>query len=602
VSPRVDVRDLLALPTWTVFDADPDGRVLAGWDGPGSVQLVELGTDGSRTQLTALPGACSGRYVVGERAVVVEHDTDGDERAQLSVLPLDPRPGQPASLDDLVPLVRDPAAIHTLVDLLPGHVVYSTNRRNGVDFDVVVRALGPEPAERTLYDRGGYVAAASADARRCAVTLLSLQPCSTQVLLSDEGGTTPVTDADEHALHEGAHLLSDGGLVLSSNSGRDLTAVVRVAPDGTRTSLVAADEHDLSATVSPDGRSMLVLTSVDGGHAVAMHDLDGTRRYEVPLSAHGVATAVWSADSHWVAIWLVAPTRPGDVLLLDAATGDLRVLVDGNEAVSAHIAEALVEPSSHRVPARDGEQIPCFVYRPAEPVDGLAGSVVINVHGGPEAQARRIFNPVVQALVSAGHTVLVPNVRGSTGYGKRWYSLDDVRLRLESVADLGDLRAWVDEVDGDPERVALYGGSYGGYLVLAGLSMQPELWAAGVDIVGISSLVTFLENTSAYRRAVREREYGRLDTDRDFLVAASPLTHLDDLAAPLFVIHGANDPRVPLSESEQIKAALDAKGIPCTLLVYADEGHGLAKRANRLDAYPRVLEFLAERLREKSDR
>jgi dipeptidyl aminopeptidase/acylaminoacyl peptidase len=193
--------------------------------------------------------------------------------------------------------------------------------------------------------------------------------------------------------------------------------------------------------------------------------------------------------------------------------------------------------------------------------------------------------------------VLVPNVRGSTGYGKRWYSLDDVRLRLESVADLADLRGWVPRVGGDPERVALHGGSYGGYMVLAGLSMQPRLWAAGVDIVGMSSLVTFLENTSPYRRAVREREYGRLDTDRDFLEAASPLTHLDAMAAPLFVIHGANDPRVPLSESEQIKAALDSKGVPCTLLVYSDEGHGLAKRANRLDAYPRVLEFLEQRLR-----
>jgi dipeptidyl aminopeptidase/acylaminoacyl peptidase len=222
---------------------------------------------------------------------------------------------------------------------------------------------------------------------------------------------------------------------------------------------------------------------------------------------------------------------------------------------------------------------------------------VISVHGGPEAQAQRIFNPVVQAMVSAGHTVLVPNVRGSTGYGKRWYSLDDVRLRLESVADLADLRAWVPQVGGDPQRVALHGGSYGGYMVLAGLSMQPRLWAAGVDIVGMSSLVTFLENTSPYRRAVREREYGRLDTDRDFLEAASPLTYLDAIAAPLFVIHGANDPRVPLGESEQIKAALDARGVPCTLLVYSDEGHGLAKRANRLDAYPQVLEFLGERLR-----
>jgi dipeptidyl aminopeptidase/acylaminoacyl peptidase len=133
-------------------------------------------------------------------------------------------------------------------------------------------------------------------------------------------------------------------------------------------------------------------------------------------------------------------------------------------------------------------------------------------------------------------------------------------------------------------------------MVLAGVSMQPELWAAGVDIVGMSSLVTFLENTSDYRRAIREREYGSLADDRGFLVRASPITYLDDIVAPLFVIHGANDPRVPLSEAEQIKAALDGKGVPCELRVYHDEGHGLAKRVNRLDAYPVALEFLEQQL------
>jgi dipeptidyl aminopeptidase/acylaminoacyl peptidase len=195
-----------------------------------------------------------------------------------------------------------------------------------------------------------------------------------------------------------------------------------------------------------------------------------------------------------------------------------------------------------------------------------------------------------------GITVLVPNVRGSTGYGKRWYSLDDVDLRLDSVADLAALHAWLPELGLDQDRSALWGGSYGGYMVLAGVSMQPALWAAGVDIVGISSLVTFLENTSGYRRAFREREYGFLDRDHDFLVKASPITYLDDIRAPLFVIHGANDPRVPLSEAQAIAGALEAQGVPCELRVYDDEGHGLAKRVNRLDAYPAALDFLARHL------
>jgi dipeptidyl aminopeptidase/acylaminoacyl peptidase len=137
-------------------------------------------------------------------------------------------------------------------------------------------------------------------------------------------------------------------------------------------------------------------------------------------------------------------------------------------------------------------------------------------------------------------------------------------------------------------------------MVLAGLAFQPELWAAGVDIVGISDLVTFLQNTSDYRRAHREREYGSLETDRDFLAAASPLRHADAIRAPLFVIHGRNDPRVPVSEAEQLVANLRGRKIRCVLSVYDDEGHGLARLANRLDAYPRAVEFLDEVLGRRS--
>ncbi len=176
-------------------------------------------------------------------------------------------------------------------------------------------------------------------------------------------------------------------------------------------------------------------------------------------------------------------------------------------------------------------------------------------------------------------------------------SLDDLAQRLESVADLADLHAWLPTQGLDPQRAALWGGSYGGYMVLAGLAMQPDRWSARVDIVGISSLVTFLENTSGYRRAYREREYGSLERDRELLERAFPITYLHQIVAPLFVIHGANDPRVSLSEARQIAAALEGKGVPCELRVYDDEGHGLAKRTNKIDAYPAAITFLHRHLR-----
>jgi dipeptidyl aminopeptidase/acylaminoacyl peptidase len=188
----------------------------------------------------------------------------------------------------------------------------------------------------------------------------------------------------------------------------------------------------------------------------------------------------------------------------------------------------------------------------------------------------------------------VPNVRGSTGYGKRYAALDDTTNRLDSVQDLRSIHGALRSLGFDPERAVLWGGSYGGYMVLAGLAFQPELWAAGVDIVGISNLVTFLENTSEYRRAHREREYGSLANDRQFLTEASPLTHVEDIRAPLFVIHGRNDPRVPLGETQQLAASLEERGVRCELRIYDDEGHGLARLANQLDAYPAAIEFLDE--------
>ena len=244
----------------------------------------------------------------------------------------------------------------------------------------------------------------------------------------------------------------------------------------------------------------------------------------------------------------------------------------------------------HATASFDGETVPIFTYRPA--ATKPRSPVVVLIHGGPESQSVLSFNPVVQGLVAGGYAVVVPNVRGSTGYGKRYASLDDTTRRLDSVRDLAAVHGWLGSNGFDPDRAALWGGSYGGYMVLAGLAFQPELWAAGVDIVGISDLVTFLENTSDYRRAHREREYGSLAHDREFLESASPLRHADAIRAPLFVIHGRNDPRVPVTEAEQLTRSLNSRDIRCELVVYEDEGHGLARLANKLDAYPRALQFL----------
>jgi len=584
------LRQLLELHTWRAFDVSNDGRVLAGHDGSGSVQLAEL-KDGVVRALTALPGSCSGRYL-GPDTVVVQHDEGGDENWQLSLLDLDR--DMPAGLADLRPLVRAPGVMNTLLDVLPTRVIYSTNRRNRVDFDVVVHDV-ETGAETLVWDGGGMTSEVTvSDTGRVAVCVVSDVAMSAWVLLVEpDGSRRELTPRDEPGRHEGLAWLPDGRLAVTTDRGRDTTAVVYLDVDADSREIAAEDDvYDVTGWPSPDGTRLLVETSADGQSRLSLRSSTGVTEVELPsagVCSFPMPAPRWAPDSESAVLSFSAPGVPADILLLDGSDGALRQVADSTEALDGL---TLVEPQSVHIPTGDGEQVPCFVYRPASPT----GSAVVIIHGGPEGQSTRTFNPIVQALVGEGHTVLVPNVRGSTGYGRRWYSLDDGPLRLDSVEDLAALHDFLPSIDVDPTRAALWGGSYGGYMVLAGLAFQPYRWAAGVDIVGISSLVTFLENTSPYRRAAREREYGWLATDRAMLEAASPLSRIDDIRAPVLAIHGANDPRVPLSEAQQLKASLTERGVPCELLVYDDEGHGLAKRPNRLDAYPKALAFLAEHL------
>jgi dienelactone hydrolase len=611
----LDLKRLLDVRLYQAFDADEAGRVLAGSDETGSTQLVEIRPGGEVAELTALPSRCSGRYIPGQRVVVVSHDEGGNERVQLSLLPLsgDGAVDRPAGLDDLRPLVHDPRYIHNLTDITATHLCYLTNRRNGVAFDPVIRdlATGAERQLETLGEHYCGEAVLSPDGRWLALTILSpVTANATHVALVDLAAAPGqerlefVTAPDAPALNRTLNWMpGSDALVFASNAGREFLAVCRydLATRGSR-DLVTDDGFDLAGWLSPDGTALLVERNDNGASVLALHDpVTGEHRRDVPLPvtgsvvSHAIPAPCWAPDSRTIALSLSSTQMPGDVLIADARDGAVTALT---HSAGAYGGDAPILPEYHLVPTPDGERIPLRVYRPAAGNGDsvLANSAVVIVHGGPEAQARQLFSVYEQGLVAAGHTVLVPNVRGSAGYGKRWYQADDVRKRLDSVNDLAALHAYLPELGVDQNRAALWGGSYGGYMVLAGLAFQPALWAAGVDIVGIASLVTFLENTSAYRRAYREREYGTLAHDREFLRDASPLTHIDQMTAPLFIIHGANDPRVPLSEAEQIHAAMTSRGRECELLVFGDEGHGLHQRGNRVDAMPKAFAFLAKHL------
>ena len=544
----------------TPLSFSPDGKeLLVASNLPGSTQLFVV--PGIR-QVTFDEEAVTGQFLPDGR-ILVERDAGGNERTQLYVG------------DE--PLVVDERYKHDTPHAAGRTLAYSTNRRNGVDFDVVARDL--ESGEERTFAFEGYVAVAaiSPDGLRVVADRAGERSGDNDLYMCDvdSGEITLLTPHEEPAEYVTPAFRGDD-LVWATNEGRDTLAVGGIE-----------SRWDLTCAADPAGRSLLVVANEDGYSRLTLHPGG-----DVPLPGKGVVESpVFSPHGSTLAYGFSSPTQPADVYVYDLDSGETERLTTSSAAPAG-----LVEPKLHRFESFDGESIPVFLFTP--PGDGPF-PVVVMVHGGPEAQWVPSWHvnyiPLAQHLVSRGYAVAVPNVRGSTGYGKRYEHLDDIALRLDSVRDLASLHHWLaarPEIDGS--RAVLYGRSYGGYMVLAGLAFQPQLWAAGIEAVGISNLVAFLENTSPYRRAVREREYGSLERDRDFLVEASPITHVDAMRAPLFIQHGANDPRVPLGESEEITRVLREKGIRCELVVYPDEGHSIAKLSNRIDSFTRAVAFLDE--------
>jgi dipeptidyl aminopeptidase/acylaminoacyl peptidase len=628
-TPEMLARSLLSLPSARAADIDGEGRILVRQDATGRFQLYELDPAASPDpatgavalrQLTDLADAVDGAYVPGGRLAVIAVDAGGNERAQLYLIDL-----EGPMLTDLGAaraLATDPRYVHQLAGVSPdgSAVAYVSNRRNGVDFDVWVVDISSGD-QTCVYDGGGYCQPSSGfspDGRWLSFARPGSRPLDQDLLLADvTTGALRVVDAhpDEAAIVGPPSWLDATTFVVSTSVGSDFRAVVRFDTRSDERQVMVEGPWDISAWASSDGSTLLVVANDDGSSRAHFADANtGAHLGDLPLpepgviaEAHGFPSPRLTADGSAVIFTYTSPIRPAGVRRFDRRNG----ASDALTAPAAIAPAAMTSPGRHHLPSFDGEVISIALYRPGgqgggdpRPSEGAAdiepscGSTpaVLLIHGGPESQSMSTFSPMVQAFVAAGVAVVVPNVRGSTGYGKRFASLDDTTRRLDSVADLAAIHAWLADVGLDPRRAGLYGGSYGGYMVLAGCAFQPELWAAGIDEVGMSDLTTFLENTSDYRRAQREREYGSLATDRVFLESISPLRRVEAITAPLFVIHGANDPRVPLSETEQLVASLRQRGVPCELSVYPDEGHGLTRLANRLDAYPRALRFFLDAL------
>lgn len=398
---------------------------------------------------------------------------------------------------------------------------------------------------------------------------------------------------------------------------------------------VSNDSQRLAYSVNNDGFSELYIRNIEmsGKPMVATISTNAER---IDLPGRGiVGGARFSGDGTKLVFSFSSPTNNGDVWLYDIKTKKLSQVTQSDRA--GIDPKTFVAPELIKFKTFDGREIPAWYYRPTDRVKTPVGSndpktkqvapkaietdalsftvgtgggarkfdskydepyrrslpVIVSIHGGPEGQSRPGFNPLFQYYLSRGYAVLDPNVRGSTGYGKTYTHLDDVEKREDSVKDIAAAHEWLTTKGGaDPKRIAVMGGSYGGYMTMAAITLYPDLWAAAVNTVGIVNWETFLQNTSGYRRRQREVEYGRLDRDIEFLRRISPIRKIDRIKTPLFVIHGKNDPRVPYTEAEQVVDALKKRNAIVEYKLYDDEGHGISKLKNRLELYPLVADFL----------
>lgn len=487
--------------------------------------------------------------------------------------------------------------------------IFAANRRDRARFDLYIQSVqgGEAKCIWENHDPGFLVNARySPDGSRAAfVLMVSNQQHELYEIDLRSGTLKHLNPEDQKARFEAIEYERTGDhLFAITDLDWDYLYLARLDLKSKRFEPFIQADQDLEAlAISPDGRLLAYQLNAGGASQLRLYDLetDATRAAPTPDNLPGVVgmfdlgRLTFSNDSSRIAFSYTSSISSSNIYLWELERDQLHQMTRvslGGLPEDSFVPAQLVSYATF-----DDRQIPAWFYPPKVQSDSPS-PVIAYIHGGPESQFRPFFHAVMQYFLAMGYAVIAPNVRGSTGYGKSFSRLDNVEKRMDAVEDMIALAGWVRDHPGlDAGRIVLYGGSYGGFMVLAGLTEQPDLWAAGVDIVGISHFVTFLENTSDYRRAHREAEYGSLEHHRGFFESISPLNKADQIEAPLFVVHGANDPRVPLGEARQLVDSLERRDIPVELLVFDDEGHGLAKLKNKLIAYPAIADFLEKHVR-----
>jgi dipeptidyl aminopeptidase/acylaminoacyl peptidase len=495
-------------------------------------------------------------------------------------------------------------------------ISFASNQRHRDFFDVYVMDIATGSSQLVYQQDGSNGPVAwSNDGRRLVVSHANEQ-------LSLDNDLYLVNIATKTASHltphEGAAQFSDvrfmpdgQSLLFTTDDKREFQSLAQMDLATRRVDILDDTQWDVAGVEVSDNGGMLAYTlNRDGFSELYVRRLNtdgkplitalGPKGTPVKLPGNGVVGGLsFSRDGRKLALVFNGARFNADVWIYDLQTRTLKQVTQSSRAGIPQ--SSFVEPELIHYKTFDQRMIPAWYYRQNNILINGADNpvpVIISVHGGPEGQALPTFSAVDQYFLAQGYAILVPNVRGSTGYGKTYTHLDDVQKREDSVKDLAAAVEWLKSSGGaDPKRIAVIGGSYGGYMVLAAITLYPEIWSAAVELFGIANFETNLTRTSGYRRKLREREYGTLEKDLEFLRSISPIYKVDRIRAPLFVLQGKNDPRVPYTESEQIVKALRDRNRPVEYILFEDEGHGFVKLNNRLLMYPRIVEFLAKHMK-----
>jgi len=486
-------------------------------------------------------------------------------------------------------------------------IYYRSNQENGRDFCIYrmdLESRASEPIFGGQEEVRGYnvIADVSGDGRWMIIDHRTSNTNSNLYLLDlASGGYRPLTRDDRDVRYVSPWMMPDGRtiwLVCNDNPER-ISRVARMTVDSPEVTFVDDGWIDPRWEVSGIGfsrdyRYMYAHVNEEGYLRLRMREVATGEVLPAPPLEGMVDWAEFDRRAD-VLIGFSGPTRASDVWHWSPSTGRLRQLTFA--AYAGIDRELFSEPRLIHYPSFDGLRIPAFLYLPRDYREGEPIPFILHAHGGPEGQFQPYFRRNIQYLLLNGYGLLAPNPRGSSGYGHHYMSLDDYRKREDSLRDYRAAVDWlVERGFTKPGQLAIRGGSYGGYVVLGMITSYPELFAAAVSDVGIANFETFLRNTRPYRRALREAEYGPL-SDVEFLRSISPIHRADRIRTPLLVVHGANDPRVPVDEARQIIRAIKSQGGQVDSLIFLDEGHGAAKRANTIAEYRKQVAFFDQYLR-----